>query len=103
MGEHGFQPKASLRPGFAWISRLQPFFHSPSGSCDLCREARQKRDASLFAIFAVLLAVLIGTSAAPVAAAGAQFVYDAGGRLIQVIAPNGSSSQYVYDPAGNVL
>src|SRR5882757_5170085 len=37
------------------------------------------------------------------AAAGAQYVYDNGGRLVQVIAPDGSSAQYTYDPAGNIL
>jgi large repetitive protein len=38
----------------------------------------------------------------PAQAAGAQYVYDAAGRLIQVISPNGSSAQYRYDPAGNL-
>jgi large repetitive protein len=32
-----------------------------------------------------------------------QFVYDAGGRLVQAIAPDGTSAQYTYDPAGNIL
>ncbi|MGH8446802.1 MAG: RHS repeat domain-containing protein [Solimonas sp.] len=32
-----------------------------------------------------------------------RFVYDAGGRLIQVIQPAGDSTVYAYDPAGNIL
>jgi YD repeat-containing protein len=36
-------------------------------------------------------------------ATGAQYVYDAAGRLVQAIAPNGSSAQYSYDSAGNLL
>jgi len=36
-------------------------------------------------------------------AAGASFVYDELGRLIQVIAADGTSTQYTYDAAGNIL
>src|SRR6185312_17160077 len=39
----------------------------------------------------------------PAQAAGAQYVYDSGGRLVQVIAADGTSAQYSYDPAGNLL
>jgi YD repeat-containing protein len=38
-----------------------------------------------------------------VEAAGAQYVYDAAGRLVQVIGPSGTSAQYTYDAAGNLL
>jgi YD repeat-containing protein len=43
------------------------------------------------------------TSTAPTWASGAKYVYDAAGRLVQVIAADGSSAQYSYDPAGNIL
>jgi YD repeat-containing protein len=31
-----------------------------------------------------------------------QYVYDDAGRLVQVVAQDGSSAQYVYDAAGNI-
>src|SRR5215469_10481977 len=55
--------------------------------------------AATFALGALLLA---GVSP-PAQASGAQYVYDAAGRLIQVISPSGTSAQYRYDPAGNLL
>lgn len=36
-------------------------------------------------------------------AAGAQYVYDAGGRLVQVIQDSGNSTKYSYDAAGNII
>jgi YD repeat-containing protein len=52
----------------------------------------------------VALLIMALLTACPISAqSSAQFVYDAGGRLVQVIAPNGTSAQYTYDPAGNIL
>jgi YD repeat-containing protein len=39
----------------------------------------------------------------PRAHADVQYVYDANGRLVQAVAPDGSSAVYNYDPAGNIL
>ena len=38
----------------------------------------------------------------PVAAAGASYVYDELGRLIQVVSVDGSNTQYSYDVTGNI-
>ena len=49
----------------------------------------------------VALAAMVGYL--PLAtAAGASYVYDEIGRLVQVIAPDGTSTQYAYDPVGNI-
>ena len=48
-------------------------------------------------------AMLLMGSPAAAQSAGAQFVYDAAGRLVQVIGANGASAQYTYDAAGNLL
>src|SRR6185437_16415244 len=52
-----------------------------------------------------LLAALVLVVALPsiTHATGAQYVHDPAGRLVQVIAPDGTSAQYTYDPAGNLL
>jgi YD repeat-containing protein len=39
----------------------------------------------------------------PVAAEDVQYVYDGAGRVVQVIAADGSSAQYRYDTAGNII
>lgn len=39
---------------------------------------------------------------APIATGDVRYVYDVAGRLVQVVAPDGSSAQYHYDPAGNI-
>jgi YD repeat-containing protein len=59
----------------------------------------------VFAYFALIGFWSLSLAAWPQSAraAGAQYVYDWGGRLIQVVAPDGSSAQYNYDPAGNLL
>jgi YD repeat-containing protein len=64
-----------------------------------------KSASRLFALLAlvVLWALLLAAWPLPAQAAGAQYFYDWGGRLIQVVAPNGASAQYSYDPAGNLL
>lgn len=51
--------------------------------------------------FIVLTLLPLSSTAAQ--AGGSQFVYDAGGRLVQVIQSDGSSARYAYDPAGNIL
>ncbi len=50
----------------------------------------------------VCLAVLAG-SLAGLSAQTVQFLYDELGRLIAVVAPNGESAVYSYDPVGNLL
>jgi YD repeat-containing protein len=52
---------------------------------------------------ALCCALLSALWCAPAQAAGAQYVYDAAGRLVQVIAPDGTSAIYTYDLAGNLL
>jgi large repetitive protein len=47
---------------------------------------------------ALALALVAGAQAA-----GASYVYDEMGRLIQLIASDGTSTQYMYDLAGNIL
>lgn len=49
-----------------------------------------------------LLSVLI-VLAVPVAHADVQYMYDGAGRLVQVVAADGSSALYNYDAAGNIL
>jgi YD repeat-containing protein len=51
--------------------------------------------------WALLLMAWLAASTA-VQAAGASYVYDEIGRLVQVIAPDGTSTQYTYDAAGNI-
>ena len=51
-------------------------------------------------VIAVLASIFICTGIAH--AAGANYVYDELGRLVQMIAGDGSSTQYAYDAAGNV-
>jgi YD repeat-containing protein len=51
-------------------------------------------------VVALLLLVIWPVTAE---AAGAQYVYDAAGRLVQVIGASGTSAQYTYDAAGNLL
>lgn len=46
---------------------------------------------------AILLSFLVGTAYADV-----QYVYDNAGRLVQVIAADGSSARYQYDAGGNI-
>jgi YD repeat-containing protein len=59
----------------------------------------------VFAHFALSILCSLLLTAWPLVthAVGAQFVYDPAGRLVQVIAPDGTSAQYTYDPAGNLL
>src|SRR5207245_135350 len=52
----------------------------------------------LMASTALALGLIAGAEAA-----GASYVYDELGRLIQVIAADGTSTQYTYDAAGNIL
>ncbi len=52
----------------------------------------------LAALLALLLACAIGISAQTV-----RYVYDAAGRLVAVIDPNGDAAIYTYDAVGNVL
>ena len=51
-------------------------------------------------VIAVLASVFMCTGIAH--AAGANYVYEELGRLVQVIAGDGSSTQYAYDAAGNI-
>ncbi|AMP05361.1 beta strand repeat-containing protein [Collimonas pratensis] len=53
-----------------------------------------------FHVIAVLASVFMCAGIAH--AAGANYVYDELGRLVQVIAGDGSSTQYAYDAAGNI-
>lgn len=56
-----------------------------------------RRLSSWSSLLAVLLAVQAFAATAQV-----QYVYDELGRLVEVVAPNGESARYVYDPAGNI-
>jgi YD repeat-containing protein len=40
---------------------------------------------------------------APIASSDVRYMYDAAGRLVQVVAPDGSSARYRYDAAGNIV
>lgn len=51
----------------------------------------------------LLAAVLVGLSACVAEAAADRFDYDAGGRLIRRVDDQSRGTDYVYDPAGNVL
>jgi YD repeat-containing protein len=53
-------------------------------------------------VIAVVIGVLAMTFSGAVFAADVDYAYDEAGRLVGVIAPNGDSAQYVYDPAGNI-
>jgi len=55
---------------------------------------------SRFHVIAVLASIFMCAGIAH--AAGANYVYDELGRLVQVIAGDGSSTQYAYDAAGNI-
>jgi len=68
---------------------VQRFFGAPA----LLRIAR-----TCITTFALALGLIAGAHAA-----GASYVYDELGRLIQVIAADGTSTQYTYDAAGNIL
>lgn len=60
---------------------------------------------SVFGSFAWLIALILGVlaCAANVQAAQERYDYDALGRLIRVIDEQGRVTEYVYDPAGNIL
>lgn len=51
-------------------------------------------------MFLLLLLVAVFT---PTAFADIQHVYDENGRLVQVVDPAGTSAQYTYDAAGNII
>ncbi len=50
----------------------------------------------------LLAATILLSASLSTAQADVQYVYDEAGRLVEVIAPNGESAQYQYDPAGNI-
>lgn len=52
-------------------------------------------------VLSVVLAV-VAALAGPAAAVDVQYVYDALGRLVQVIYPSGKVVTYTYDAAGNI-
>jgi YD repeat-containing protein len=55
------------------------------------------------AVVAVLIFLAAALIWSPRAEAGVQYAYDAAGRLVQVVAPDGSSVINQYDAAGNIL
>lgn len=50
---------------------------------------------------AIVAIALCGALAVPAAADTVQYTYDALGRLVQVVYPDGTKITYSYDPAGN--
>lgn len=64
---------------------------------------RLRQYIAFVAMSAVVALLLLGTWPVATEAAGAQYVYDAAGRLVQVIALSGASAAYTYDAAGNLL
>ena len=64
----------------------------------------RKRRWSLCALATLLLAVAFSTAITTVTAQQTvQYVYDENGRLRAVIAPNGATTVYTYDAAGNIV
>jgi YD repeat-containing protein len=86
------------------LGRRGSEIHSVSSAarCDLALR-RMSRVFTRMATSVVLGTLLLQAWPLMAQAAGAQFVYDPAGRLVQVIAPDGTSAQYSYDLAGNLL
>lgn len=74
------------------LSRFSFRILKPSSGC---------RSGRMAAVPWLLMALVMLSS--PAVHADVQYVYDSAGRLVQVVAPDGSSAVYNYDPAGNIL
>src|ERR1700691_977442 len=76
---------------------------SPAGSKESSTWIASRILRSLIQVVSIAAAVSLLQTITIAYGAGAQYVYDAAGRLVQVIGPSGTSAQYTYDAAGNLL